>query len=62
MGHWERLQFQVRGSPHIHSLIWILNAPHLTKETKNGYIKWVDGIIRADLPSSNNKPELYDFV
>ena len=26
-----RVEFQVRGSPHIHSFIWILNAPKLTK-------------------------------
>ena len=34
----------------------------MTKETKNDYIKWVDGIIGADLPSSNHEPELYNFV
>ena len=28
-----RVEFQVRGSPHIHSCIWILNAPKLTKVT-----------------------------
>ena len=56
------VEFQVRGSPHIHSFIWILKAPHLTKETKNEYIKWVDAIIRADLPSSNNEPELCNLV
>ena len=26
-----RVEFQVRGSPHIQSFIWILNAPKLTK-------------------------------
>ena len=34
----------------------------MPKETKNDYIKWVDGIIRADFLSSSNKPELYDLV
>ena len=69
MGHCERpsamqfeLNFKQKGSPHIHSFIWILNAPRLTKETKNDYIKWMNGIIREDLPSSNNEPELYDLV
>ena len=33
-----RVEFQVRGSPHIHSFIWILNAPKLSKETKDEYI------------------------
>ena len=29
-----RVKFQVRGSPHIHSFIWILNAPKLSKDSK----------------------------
>ena len=33
-----RVEFQVRGSPHIHSLLWVLNAPTLTKDNKNEYI------------------------
>ena len=27
-----RVEFQVRGSPHIHSFLWILNAPVLNKD------------------------------
>ena len=34
----------------------------MTKESKNDFIKWVDDIIRADLPNSNNEPELHDMV
>ena len=30
-----RVEFQVRDSLHIHSFIWILNAPKLSKETKD---------------------------
>ena len=26
-----QVEFQVRGSPHIHSFIWILNAPKFAK-------------------------------
>ena len=47
-----RVEFQVRGSPHIHSFIWILNAPKLSKETKDEYIQLVDSIIRTDMPNS----------
>ena len=39
-----RVEFQVRGSPHIHSFIWILNAPKLTKFNIDEFIKWVDSI------------------
>ena len=48
-----RIEFQVRGSPHIHSFIWILNAQKLTKVNIDGYRKWVDSVIRSDLPDPN---------
>ena len=56
------VQFQVRGSPHIHSFIWILNAPKLSKETKDEYIQWVDSIIRTDMPISVSEKELFELV
>ena len=56
------VEFQVRGSPHIHSFIWILNAPNLSKETKDEYIQWVDSIIRTDMPNSVSDKELLELV
>ena len=56
------VEFQVRGSPHIHSFIWILNAPKLSKETKDQYIQWVDSIIRTDMPNSVSEKELFELV
>ena len=53
-----RVEFQVRGIPHIYSFIWILNAPKLTKVNIDDYIKWVDSVIRSDLPDPNNEPAL----
>ena len=52
-----RVEFQVRGSPHIHSFIWILNAPKLTKESKQEYIQWVDSIIQTDMPDPVSEAE-----
>ena len=57
-----RVEFQVRGSPHIHSLIWILNAPKLLKETKDEYIQCFDSIIRTDMPNSVSEKELFESV
>ena len=53
-----RVEFQVRGIPHIYSFIWILNAPKLTEVNIDDYIKWVDSVIRSDLPDPNNEPAL----
>ena len=57
-----RVEFQVRGSPHIHSFIWILNAPKLTKVNIDDYRKWVDSVKRFDLPDPNNEPALFELV
>ena len=32
-----RVEFQVRGSPHVHCFLWVLNAPFLTAFTKEEY-------------------------
>ena len=36
-----RVELQVRGSPHVHSFIWILNAPKLRKVNIDDYRKWI---------------------
>ena len=51
-----RVELQVRGSPHIHSFIWFLNAPKLTLENIQEYTSWVDGIISAYLPDAPLTP------
>ena len=57
-----RVEFQVRGSLHIRSFIWILNAPKLTKVNIDDYRKWVDTVIRSDLPDPNNEPAFFELV
>ena len=54
-----RIEFQERGSPHAHSVIWILNAPNI--ENKAAYIKFIEKTI-AQLPDYLNDPELFDLV
>ena len=56
-----RVEFQVRGSPHIHSFIWIVNTPKLLKETKDEYIQWVESIIKTDMPISVSEKELFEL-
>ena len=36
--HAIRVEFQVRGSPHIHSFIWVIDAPILTKDNIGEYV------------------------
>ena len=54
-----RVEFQVRGSPHIHSFFWVLNAPILTKDTIEDYTRFVVG---AYIPDPNDNPDIYKLV
>lgn len=44
-----RADFQVRGSPHIHSFVSTLSEPNFLKLSKEVYAKWMDEIVCADL-------------
>ena len=57
-----RVEFQLRGSPHIHSFLWVLNAPTLKEDNIPQYIEFVDGIVKAVMPNRNEDPELFDLV
>ena len=56
-----RAEFQVRGSPHIRSFLWILNAPVLSKDNIQEYITFVDGIIKANVPDISKNEELFNL-
>ena len=53
-----RIEFQMRGSPHLHALIWTDDCPKLTHETKQEYIDYV----QAYLADRDTDPELYELV
>ena len=40
-----RVEFQQRGSPHIHMLVWIENAPTLEKNSEEKIVKFVDNYL-----------------
>ena len=56
-------EFQFRGSPHIHSFLWIINAPVLTKDTKDEYLTYIDQIVKGScLMHIEKESELYVLV
>ena len=60
--YWVRVEFQMRGSPHLHMFLWIENAPDLS--TPEGFVQapdFIDKNISTQLPD-NNKPHLRDLV
>ena len=54
-----RVEFQFRGSPHIHSFLWVLNAPTLAENTINEYVEFLDSVVCGNLPSKEGDPHLY---
>ena len=50
------VEFQHRGSPHIHALLWIKNAPHYEKDNDLTIIQYIDKIISC---SSNDTHKKY---
>ena len=57
-----KVEFQFRGSPHIHSFIWVRDPPLLTHDTKDEYILFVDSVVRTDLPDETHEPDLFKLV
>ena len=51
-----RVEFQQRGSPHIHMLVWIENAPTLEKNSEEVIVQFVDQYLTC---SADNKETAY---
>ena len=54
------IEFQKRGSGHVYSFIWNLNAPNI--ENKAAFINFIEKTINAQLPDPPNDPELFELV
>ena len=48
-----RVEFQQRGSPHIHGLFWIKNAPEYGKDCDEDIIKFVDSYVSCKVDSND---------
>ncbi|CAJ1085629.1 uncharacterized protein LOC117832690 isoform X2 [Xyrichtys novacula] len=57
-----RLEFQHRGSPHIHGLLWVEGAPVFERDSDKTVCDFVSKHISAQLPDPNKQPELYKKV
>lgn len=48
-----RVEFQQRGSPHIHSLIWVKDAPQYGENTNDDIAKFVDRYVECKVDRIN---------
>nr|XP_043868972.1 uncharacterized protein LOC122758736 [Solea senegalensis] len=55
-----RVEFQQRGSPHVHCLFWIENAPLIDKNTDEEVVEFIDKYVTCELPSDDDT--LLDIV
>ncbi|KAK3105150.1 hypothetical protein FSP39_018213 [Pinctada imbricata] len=56
-----RVEFQQRGSPHMHCLFWIEGAPRLNENDQQTVCAFVDRYVSCQLPGEKD-PELHDIV
>ena len=57
-----QLEFQFRGSPHIHSFLWVFSAPTIAEDAINEYIEFSGSVICGNLPSEEGDPHLHQLV
>ena len=57
-----RIEFQMRGSPHLHSLIWTSDCPELKDGSEEAYIRYIDEHVQGSLPNRENDCEFHDLV
>ncbi|XP_044191600.1 LOW QUALITY PROTEIN: uncharacterized protein LOC122969723, partial [Thunnus albacares] len=58
--HFYRVEFQQRGSPHVHCLFWIEGAPQIDKNTDEEVVEFIDKYVTCELPSDDDT--LLDIV
>ncbi|XP_053179094.1 uncharacterized protein LOC128362380 [Scomber japonicus] len=55
-----RVEFQQRGSPHVHCLFWIENAPKIDENTDEEVVEFIDKYVTCELPAQDET--LLDIV
>ncbi|XP_029957163.1 uncharacterized protein LOC115395673 [Salarias fasciatus] len=58
--HFYRVEFQQRGSPHVHCLFWIEGAPKIDQNTDEEVVEFIDQFVTCELPSDDDT--LLDIV
>lgn len=57
-----RIEFQMRGSPHLHALVWTSDCPTRTSENREAYVEFIDKYVQAFLPDKQTDQELHELV
>ena len=50
-----RIEFQQRGSPHCHMLLWVRDAPSISESSPSDVSTFIDKYISCTVPDNNNQ-------
>ena len=50
-----KIEFQMRGSPHAHCLLWVKDAPKIDQDPDEVVCKFIDKYITATIPNDTNR-------
>ena len=59
--YYYRTEFQQRGWPHIHMVVWIENAPRYSEDPEDEVIEFIDKYISCEVPPESDT-ELHEIV
>ena len=60
--YFQRVEFQQRGSPHMHCLYWIDNAPKLDQDGEKAVCDFIDKYVSCAVPSENEDAQFRSSV
>ena len=55
-------EYQTRGAPHYHILLWIDDAPVSGINSDDEVLQWIQARITCRIPEENSNPELHQLV
>ena len=59
--YWKK-EYQNRGAPHYHVLIWIRDAPVIDRDEPKKILEWIQERITCHIPDKDGSPELHRLV
>ena len=59
--YWKK-EYQARGAPHYHVLLWIKDAPVIGRDDTDAVLSWMQERITCNIPNKQSDSELHSLV